>query len=572
MAHDHVDRVVSVVGEGGVGKTSVAYEAVQVAVEGQRFTRVAWSSASDQHGGSAERTGKVQEYWVDIVKDLGDQLGFDLGLSRALWVPEFRRHVGALNASERLLLVVDNLETLPGATDAINQLREMGIVAPHVILVTTRWELRPHLPGVIEYRVRPLDAADSMRLIQYLGAGDPALSSATESVLAPVLLVTEGNPFLVKLLVQQYLSSHRPLDHVLHDLRQLRDEHEPNLGHQVRSYLYTGSLTELERRQGEQNADALLASFCVKGRGDAFGYEELAGVSGIENARDFGNVLTTACQLSLVTSFGELTSLPAAGWSHHCDGVARDAAWPSPTPTAAWSPTHSTCAASCTSAAKTKANSRPFDSGRGVRSPVACGWYCDPSFFLARGLFVAGRPRALLIFVALPLILATGFLVFLLTTHIVGGDETESAAPPASDTTRSSMTTEVEPKPVACGTATTTYSGGEPIGVADLVSDIHDAACRGDYAALLPLMDETFGGFPKQEVVDGWMTQDSGGDVARTLAQTLETPALGSQGGDYFCHPDGAVAVFSRGTYDTPGSWSDYDPSGRRLRLCEDAG
>jgi hypothetical protein len=304
-----VDRVVSVVGDGGIGKTAIAYEAVGLVAERRAFSKIAWSSAANPHAVDeadvVSRGG--QEYWADILKDIADQLGFDLGLSRALWAQEFGMRVRELDSSERLLIVVDNLETLPDATGAIRQLRGMGIVAPHALLVTTRWELRSYLSRLSEFRVRPLGTADSARLIRHLGANDPELAAAADRALQPMLQVTEGNPFLIKLTVQQYLSSHRPLDHVLRSLRQVSDKNTPNLAHRVRSYLYTTSLAELERRYGEENADALLASFCVKGRGDAFTYDELAGVSGIDDADDFAAVLTAACQLSIVTSFGDPT-------------------------------------------------------------------------------------------------------------------------------------------------------------------------------------------------------------------------------------------------------------------------
>jgi hypothetical protein len=192
---------------------------------------------------------------------------------------------------------------------------------------------------------------------------------------------------------------------------------------------------------------------------------------------------------------------------------------------------------------------------------------------------VVGKSKALVIFVAAPLLIAAGFLIFLLTTRVVGGGGQDPAAstttrprPTVTETARDKTTTQTTTEPIACGTAVTTDVGGEPIGVAELVRGIHDAACRGVYSELLPFMDDSFGGFPKAEVVDGWMTQDPDGDMLATLAQSLETPALADQGGNYYCHPNGAVVVFSRGTYDRPGGWGDFDPSGRRLPMCEGAG
>jgi NB-ARC domain-containing protein len=311
LANPEIDRTISLVGDGGIGKTATAYEAVRFMTTRGYFTRVAWASAALPYAdpGLEGNPGVALAYWLDILKEIGDQLGFHLGVSRALWDTEFGRSVRELGPTERLLVVVDNLETLPDATDAVRQLRDMGITKPHSMLMTTRWELRPHVPNLAEYRVRPLGRSDSVLLIRHLGLGDPDLQSAADGVLEPVLSATEGNPFLIKLAVQQYLSSHRPLNRVMQDLRRLKDEHDdaPSLARRIRTYLYTASLQELERRCGEDAADALLATFCVKGRGDGFGYEELAEVSGIIERDQFDAVLTTACQLSIVTSFGDLS-------------------------------------------------------------------------------------------------------------------------------------------------------------------------------------------------------------------------------------------------------------------------
>jgi hypothetical protein len=93
----------------------------------------------------------------------------------------------------------------------------------------------------------------------------------------------------------------------MRDLRNLQatSADKESLAGIARSYLYTASLQELERRRGTAGADALLASFCVKGRGDSFDYDELEQISGIEPAADFLDALSTACQLSIVTSFGD---------------------------------------------------------------------------------------------------------------------------------------------------------------------------------------------------------------------------------------------------------------------------
>jgi hypothetical protein len=102
------------------------------------------------------------------------------------------------------------------------------------------------------------------------------------------------------------------------------------------------------------------------------------------------------------------------------------------------------------------------------------------------------------------------------------------------------------------------------------VRGIHDAACRRDYAGLLPYMESSFNGVARQEVVVEWEREDFDGLILRAVAQTLEIPPVGDQGGTYFCHPDGPVAIFPRGTITQPGMWSEFDLTGReRPPACE---
>jgi hypothetical protein len=95
------------------------------------------------------------------------------------------------------------------------------------------------------------------------------------------------------------------------------------------------------------------------------------------------------------------------------------------------------------------------------------------------------------------------------------------------------------------------------------IAALHDAACRGDFDALLSHMSDPFGSqqVPKEEAVSVWTAELPGGDPLGLLAETLETPVHGDQGGQFFCHPKGAVAVFARPLNDQPSLLTDFDPS-----------
>lgn len=188
------------------------------------------------------------------------------------------------------------------------------------------------------------------------------------------------------------------------------------------------------------------------------------------------------------------------------------------------------------------------------------------------------RSRVLVLFLGVPLVIVAGFLLFLATKSLVGGDGAQEAVSTPSSSVPVTKPSNVRagtsasgPPLMKCGEVATTDAFGNLLGALEpLVRGIHDAACHRDYSGLLPYMEDSFGGFPKEDVVAGWQRQDTDSALLRTLAETLETQAFADQGGQYFCHPSGAVTVFARGTIDRPGKWSDFDPTGHRLPgLCE---
>ncbi|GAB3900631.1 hypothetical protein GCM10029964_088250 [Kibdelosporangium lantanae] len=85
---------------------------------------------------------------------------------------------------------------------------------------------------------------------------------------------------------------------------------------------------------------------------------------------------------------------------------------------------------------------------------------------------------------------------------------------------------------------------------------MHDAACRHDYESLLQLMEDPFGIQEPSDVLDTFRANN--GAELTVVMQTLETPAILGQGGLIYCNPNGAIAVFARGTLAHPGKWTDF--------------
>jgi hypothetical protein len=287
-------EVVSLFGEGGVGKTAVAYSALAEAVAGEAFSRVAWVSPTrsvleaTKHRGSA--LGKL-----DVLRELSVQLGFGMGGGRVMRPEHLGNMMSSLSSDERVLAVIDGLEAIDDAIATVQDLRRMGLARPHKLLVTTRWQLRTEALETAEFRLWPLAATDAMALIRHAGAGDRLLQSCEDSVLQGVIDVAEGSPFLLKWITSRYLSNHLPLDVVLDSL--------PGT-HLVRDRLYERSLNELQHRFGTPAVRALLSAFCGQGRNRSLRYEELVSALDVDTQANFPEILVDACRLALVTASG----------------------------------------------------------------------------------------------------------------------------------------------------------------------------------------------------------------------------------------------------------------------------
>ncbi|RKN51218.1 alpha/beta fold hydrolase [Micromonospora endolithica] len=296
---------VSIFGGGGIGKTALAFEVAKECVRRTSFSRVAWASAMNAAPSThSDASEPATAYWRDVVRTIARQL--DLRVHHDdLSAEELAERLSALPSGERLLTIVDNLESVEDATSAVQRLHEMGLGRPHKILVTTRWPLLTENSSLVtSFEATNLDFDSTMALIHYLGRGDSDLRAADTSKLESVYSVSRGNPFLVKLIIREYLTTHRSLDRVIHDLKQFSgEENRRTLGEQVYTTLYLRSVDALRRLCGSTNADLLMAAFISHESGHSFSQDDLARLSGLGSTAEFQYTLRAACQLSLVRAF-----------------------------------------------------------------------------------------------------------------------------------------------------------------------------------------------------------------------------------------------------------------------------
>ncbi len=310
--------VISLCGEGGLGKTAIAYEIVARYAAAAGFTRVGWVSAKTLQllpDGALLRYGSAELHWINLVKKLADQLDINLGDNSSGWISDFQRGIRSLPPGERCLLIVDNLETVEDVDEAIQYLGSNALVNPHKILLTTRHALLGKVQYLVERHVKGLELEPALRFIRSLG--NDAIEKASDDELQPIVEITEGNPLLIKLFVTRLFTSHLPLALVLAELQAVNQR----LGRNIIDYLYAESLSILEQQCGEDASHWILNAFCPLGAGESVSYEALRSYSGIEDEGMFRNTLRVACDLSLIrtSKLNSLYSIHSLLWKFVCD-------------------------------------------------------------------------------------------------------------------------------------------------------------------------------------------------------------------------------------------------------------
>ncbi len=293
--------IISLFGEGGLGKTALAYEIVARYAADAGFTRVAWVSAKTAQilpDGTLLRGSSAELRWSDIIKRIADQLGLSMGNGSISWISDFQQALRALPSDEKCLLVIDNLETVEDVTEAIHYLcgptSAISIIKPHKILITTRRTIAGKAFHIIEKQLTGLPPHFALQFIRQLGNDD--IRQTSDEELMPIVDATEGNPLLMKLCVTRFLTSFLPLPFVLTELQEVNRL----MGRNIIDYLYFESLSLLQERCSEQTTNRLLNAFCPLSAGETIEYSNLFSYSDIGEEATFKHALQVACELSLI--------------------------------------------------------------------------------------------------------------------------------------------------------------------------------------------------------------------------------------------------------------------------------
>jgi hypothetical protein len=312
--------IISLFGEGGIGKTALANEILlRYGIEAG-FTRFAWVSAKQQcYTDSLEVTTNNQNiklHWSDFAKQIAEQLSIPIGYSSSEWFDDLKVGIHELSKDEKCLIIIDNLETIADikVIELIDStIHNKGLIKPHKVLITTRKSIQNKSTNIIEKNIKGLKSENAYELIEYLAKGNDEILKATHTELEPILKLTEGNPLLIKLAVNRFLVSKRPLNDVLNELKNT----------QLKDFLYMRSLEELQNLCGTENTNKFINAFCPTPSGESLSIQNLKEYSGISNKTDFYKIIEVASQLAIIRVSGGLQnrkySIHSLLWNFICN-------------------------------------------------------------------------------------------------------------------------------------------------------------------------------------------------------------------------------------------------------------
>jgi hypothetical protein len=292
------DWVISIFGSPGAGKTTLAYEVVKRYADLAGFRHIAWISAKLAHLtslGRIEETRRTMIDWREILLDIAQQLRLDIEPNPMLVERELERALSGGSHVERCLIVIDNLETMQDAQLAVRYLEKESVVRPHKVILTSRQSVIPYARRLRELRWDGLAPRAAQDYAKYLLQDDPSMGLTLQD-LDNVILASECNPLLIKLIVRLAMFERRPVDEVASRLRNIH----ANLGENVASYLYAGSLAALDSQVGTEAAVKLMNVFCSRAPGESFTVDEFYRLSRLTSREDFDRAKAVACQLALV--------------------------------------------------------------------------------------------------------------------------------------------------------------------------------------------------------------------------------------------------------------------------------
>ncbi len=288
---------ISIVGSGGVGKTSVVEKLVREHTVESGFVELAWVTAKRSYFLVENLSIRDVETALNIdalISDIAGQLKIKLP-------PTVDEHFSCLQnylKSKPCLIVIDNLETLQDYTDLIkkfNSNSQKNNLRPSKLLFTSRQKIQKLTTQVREVELKGIGVNPTLELIRYKGAHVQRINDALDEELLPIFRATNGVPLIILLVVSLVATDDSPLDEIIQSLSRQEE---------LYTYLYEEALVSIK-----ENALKVLTSMTRFSESSPVPRRLLKQETQL-NDDDFREAVGECIQRSLLTSISKLSEEP----------------------------------------------------------------------------------------------------------------------------------------------------------------------------------------------------------------------------------------------------------------------
>jgi DNA-binding CsgD family transcriptional regulator/GTPase SAR1 family protein len=209
---------ISVVGTGGVGKTSIVEKLVRENTLDSGFIDLAWVTAKRNYLRPEDRSIRNTGFPLNIdglVSDIAEQLQISLP-------PIVSEHFSYLKSQLKAapyLIIIDNLETLEDYRELLEEFHaDNKKIQPSKIIFTSRQKIQKLNFEVREKEIKGIDLTPTLELIRYKGGHVQRIAEASDEELLPIFKATNGIPLLILLVVSLIATDDSPLEEVIMSL------------------------------------------------------------------------------------------------------------------------------------------------------------------------------------------------------------------------------------------------------------------------------------------------------------------------------------------------------------------